>query len=327
MGYRRIRRNYSARDSSADKLIYILLMLVPVALIASSVLETKTNFFLFVVKITLISVGIYFLYRISVVLRRARVLAKIRNIKLGKDNSLYFSELRHCVFKKSYNAAKECAEEDLVNKLVARKLFGHVEELVLKRTQTVYVNEYGALEQRRWKKELRKYVKETLFPIGDTEQEILELERPEYQKLLSVGQKRILDYWSSFVDDYVLNVSPETDVIELSQISNGYDYESRISLLVRSYGWAARVTKGSGDHGADVLAEKEGVRIVFQCKLYSSSVGNRAVQEVYSAKGFYDCDFACVVTNAAFTPAARAAANKLGVTLLHHDQLKSYLAD
>lgn len=45
------------------------------------------------------------------------------------------------------------------------------------------------------------------------------------------------------------------------------------------------------------------------------------MQEVYSAKDIYDCELAAVVTNNTFTPAAREAAEKLGVFLLHHEAI------
>jgi restriction system protein len=74
---------------------------------------------------------------------------------------------------------------------------------------------------------------------------------------------------------------------------------------------------------ADVIAEKVGIRLIIQCKLYNSSVGNKAVQEAYAAKTYYQATIAAVVTNSSFTPSAQALANTTGVLLLHHSQLNS----
>jgi restriction system protein len=63
-----------------------------------------------------------------------------------------------------------------------------------------------------------------------------------------------------------------------------------------------------------------------QCKYYSSPVGNKAVQEVYSAKDVYDAEQAWVVTNHSYTPAAKVAAKKLGVLLIHHDEIPDLLS-
>jgi hypothetical protein len=62
-------------------------------------------------------------------------------------------------------------------------------------------------------------------------------------------------------------------------------------------------------------------RVAIQCKKYSKPVGNRAVQEAYSAKGIYGATHAAVVTNTKFTRSAVEAAERLGVLLLHHDDL------
>ena len=88
--------------------------------------------------------------------------------------------------------------------------------------------------------------------------------------------------------------------------------ERRLARL----GWTAVATKLTGDQGADVLAEKNGFRVVVQCKYYSSPVGNKSVQEVYAARQHYRYDAAAVVTNSGYTPSARALAGSTGVALL-----------
>jgi restriction system protein len=65
-------------------------------------------------------------------------------------------------------------------------------------------------------------------------------------------------------------------------------------------------------------------RIVVQCKFYSSPVGNKAVQEAAAARLHERADQAIVVSNAAYTKAARQLAGTTGVILLHHDDLASF---
>lgn len=62
------------------------------------------------------------------------------------------------------------------------------------------------------------------------------------------------------------------------------DSERHCAILLENGGWTTRLTPATGDQGADVVAEKEGIRMVVQCKLYSQPVGNKAVQEVFAAK-------------------------------------------
>jgi restriction system protein len=72
----------------------------------------------------------------------------------------------------------------------------------------------------------------------------------------------------------------------------------------------------------DIIAERDGKRIVVQCKFYSKPVGNKAVQE--AAARLHERAVAIVVSNAAYTKAARQLAGTTGVILLHHDDLDSF---
>jgi restriction system protein len=73
-----------------------------------------------------------------------------------------------------------------------------------------------------------------------------------------------------------------------------------------------------------VIAERNGKRGVFQCKLYQGSVGNSAVQQAFSAMAFYEANFAAVVSTARYTKGAQQAARATGVHLLHPDDLTTF---
>ncbi len=87
-------------------------------------------------------------------------------------------------------------------------------------------------------------------------------------------------------------------------------------------GWVASTTRKTGDQGVDVLASKRGTKVVLQCKLYTNTVGNKAVQEVFAAKDFSNSNFAAVVSNASYSRGARELALKTGVLLLHYSELR-----
>ena len=60
----------------------------------------------------------------------------------------------------------------------------------------------------------------------------------------------------------------------------GHDFEYFCADLLEDHGFkSVEVTRGSGDYGVDVLAEKEGVTYAVQCKRYDGPVGVKAVQE------------------------------------------------
>ena len=80
-------------------------------------------------------------------------------------------------------------------------------------------------------------------------------------------------------------------------------------------------TQSSGDYGIDVLAEKDGISYAIQCKCYSKSVGNKAVQEAYSGKDFYKCMVAVVLTNNYFTKSAIETAKHNNVLLWDRNKL------
>lgn len=98
---------------------------------------------------------------------------------------------------------------------------------------------------------------------------------------------------------------------------NPYEFEHYCAESLKELGFEARATKGSGDQGVDVIAEKKGFKVAIQCKLYSNPVGNKAVQEVIAGKQFYNADIGAVVTNASFTPSAKQLASTCDILLLN----------
>lgn len=103
---------------------------------------------------------------------------------------------------------------------------------------------------------------------------------------------------------------------------DGHAFEYFCADILRKNGFFnVEVTKGSGDHGIDILAEKDGIKYAIQCKCYDKNIGNAAVQQAYTGKGFYNRDIAVVLTNRYFTPQAIEEANALGVKLWDRDKL------
>jgi len=100
-------------------------------------------------------------------------------------------------------------------------------------------------------------------------------------------------------------------------VSSGLEYEQYCVDYLNKHGYHnAKATKASGDHGVDVIAFKRRKKYAVQCKYYSSPVGNKAIQEVYTGMTLYDCDYGIVITNSTFTKQAKDEASKLGVKLM-----------
>lgn len=86
-------------------------------------------------------------------------------------------------------------------------------------------------------------------------------------------------------------------------------------------GYKTQVTPQSGDQGADVIIQKDGVRTAIQVKKYSGSVGNSAIQEVVASKAYYKCQKAMVITTGSFTEAAKELAAVNDVDLWDRDRV------
>lgn len=114
---------------------------------------------------------------------------------------------------------------------------------------------------------------------------------------------------------------PNMDTME------GHRFEYFCANILRTSGYEnVEVTRGSGDHGVDVIAVKSGIKYAVQCKRFSGGVGNKAVQEIYFGKSYYHCHVGIVMTNSYFTPAAKKAAEEAGVILWDGGFLRKYIS-
>lgn len=108
----------------------------------------------------------------------------------------------------------------------------------------------------------------------------------------------------------------------------GHDFEYYCAALLEKRGFLeVEVTKGSGDYGVDILAEKDGVTYAIQCKCYASPIGVKAVQEAYSGRDYYDRMVGAVLTNQYFTTPAVEAAKKLKILLWDRGYLERMMEE
>lgn len=103
---------------------------------------------------------------------------------------------------------------------------------------------------------------------------------------------------------------------------SGIEFEMTVKqVLVNNNFKDVVTTKSSGDQGADVIAYKDGIKYAIQCKRFSQSVGNFAIQEVIGSKSIYNCHVAVVLTNNFFTKSAKELADKNQVLLWDRNKL------
>ncbi len=115
-------------------------------------------------------------------------------------------------------------------------------------------------------------------------------------------------------------------IYAIDNISDGHTFEYVVADLLKGVGfYNVKVTVGSGDYGIDVVGWYEGASYAIQCKKYSGKVGVSAVQEAYAGRSYYGCNYAMVITNNYFTPAAIKLAKSTGVILWDRNNVKKLL--
>ncbi len=102
---------------------------------------------------------------------------------------------------------------------------------------------------------------------------------------------------------------------------DGIQFEHYLSTLFKSQGYNVKVTKATGDYGADLVLTKESEKIVVQAKRYSKNVGISAIQEISASKSYYNATRAWVVSNSFFTKSAIELAQSNSVELLDRKAL------
>lgn len=186
----------------------------------------------------------------------------------------------------------------------------HLTVLVRRRVSTVRVDHYGVVEATVWQKEVQHFVDRVILPKL-TDQEVAAVHRTGIN---SVFQELIED---RVANEQELLFGSDKGIEGLTPT----DFEEWCRAKLEQLGWDARLTRGGGDQGADVVAVKGQKTVVLQCKLYTGAVGNKAVQEVFASARHYGATSAAVVTNASFTKSARELAASTGVFLLQHSEL------
>lgn len=114
---------------------------------------------------------------------------------------------------------------------------------------------------------------------------------------------------------------PNEKTIDFDSMT-GLEFEGFCAEILEKNGYDnVSVTRGSGDQGVDIIAYRDGVKYGFQCKCYTADIGNKAVQEIYAGKTYYQCHVGIVLTNRHFTPAAIDLAKKNGIVLWDRSKL------
>lgn len=148
----------------------------------------------------------------------------------------------------------------------------------------------------------------------------------EYKKILGYCETIYYKILVDRLDIKLTKFDPDIFVtIHHIDAMNGYEFEDFLVTLFGAIGYEVEETKRTGDQGADLFVEKFGQKTVIQAKNYINNVGNSAIQQVLSAKQFYQCDQAMVISNSYFTKSAIELATATKVLLIDREKLKKYI--
>lgn len=173
--------------------------------------------------------------------------------------------------------------------------------------------------------ESHRYTDRTIMPNTEYVYQLKAIILEENSEITLESPQLVISLPVSQVSSNIKKDSIQDKNIDFDSM-NGHEFEAFCAELLKKNGFRnVTKTKGSGDQGIDILAKKGNVSYGIQCKCYSSKVGNKAVQEVFSGKAYYNLQIGVVLTNNYFTPSAINLAEKNGILLWNRQKLISLI--
>jgi len=105
----------------------------------------------------------------------------------------------------------------------------------------------------------------------------------------------------------------------------GFEFQVFLARFFDRCGCQVEMMPKSHDKGADLIIQQPGVKTVVQAKRRKKSIGIRAIQEAYGAKGYYKADKALVIISSKFSAPAKDMAEKNDVELWNRQRLMKEL--
>jgi restriction system protein len=194
-------------------------------------------------------------------------------------------------------------------KKLRRALGKHMAYLVVQHKKCIVQLPYGkvALDEPRWDKERRLLI-DAVFD-GDLPPRALEVFHKEFSQVIDAAVQAAA---AAPADG---GKRPEPGSM------TPREFELHCAAVLKKAGWKSAAMSGSADQGIDVVAERDGTKVVLQCKLYSKPVGNAAVQEAHAGMAVAGAHHSAVVSVSGYTASARTAAASTRTLLLHPSEL------
>ena len=103
---------------------------------------------------------------------------------------------------------------------------------------------------------------------------------------------------------------------------DGWQFEQEVANVFRMNGYNAKVTKGSGDGGVDIILRKDGRTSIVQCKHYKNPVPPEPIRALWGCKDDFNADEVILVASSGITDmGARFVQNKPNFKVLNLDDI------
>lgn len=191
--------------------------------------------------------------------------------------------------------------------------------LLAKERSLVTRNDYGDVSQAEWIKFSSRFAIDKLKGVAPLKR-YMEFYADTWSRA-QVVDSGFADMFGGFTRIALAFLQSEIEGGAEKPDLTGTDYEKQLQEEIEAEipGASVSITAATGDHGADLIVDIDGLRIAIQAKYYQAAVGNSAVQEAFSGKGYYGADAAMVVCNSSYTRHAHQLATKLDVLLATTD--------
>ncbi|HEX4505414.1 MAG TPA: restriction endonuclease [Alphaproteobacteria bacterium] len=179
---------------------------------------------------------------------------------------------------------------------------------------------YGTLRSDGWEQEKSAFINSRIAPRlrGAGYENMLPALLPAIDTEIERRANALVDPSLPDVDrgpEYLNGADRQAVDTELS------DYASHCTSLLQNAGWTTDPSPAAYSKAVDIFAERDGRRLLLQCKGGAAPVGVEAVQQVFTLKDRRHADIAAIITHAPFTRAAQQMASANGVHALHDEDL------
>jgi len=199
--------------------------------------------------------------------------------------------------------------EKVVSRDIPKIIKKNMKQISYAYRRSVTSNSFGKKNYKKFYKELTEFLEENSPTLRKYQDEYSIDWDSDYlkDKYIKIIEKEIKKTDESF--SYTEDMDP-------------FDYEHFCAKIFQENGWDAKATQGSSDQGVDVIATKNNVTLVGQCKRFSKPVGNSAIQEVVAGMKYYGATKGVVIAPNGFTKSAEKLAKANEIELVHHSEIK-----